>query len=72
MNERALRVLEFTKIRDMLAQHALSDPGREQCLALVPLQDFEDVEKALDETEEAVVCLAYTGGNPLIGFEDVT
>ncbi len=31
MNERALRVLEFTKIRDMLASYALSDPGKQMC-----------------------------------------
>ena len=55
MNERALRVLEFTKIRDMLAAFALSDAGKEACLSLVPLSELTDVNKALDETEEAVV-----------------
>lgn len=72
MNERALRVLEFTKIRDMLAGYALSDSGREKCLALAPLSDFAQVNQALDETEEAVAVLAYVGGNPLIAFGDVS
>ncbi len=72
MNERALRVLEFTKIRDMLAGYALSDSGREKCLALAPLSDFAQVNQALDETEEAVAVLAYVGGNPLISFGDVS
>lgn len=72
MNERALRVLEFTKIRDMLAGYALSDSGREKCLALTPLSDFAQVNQALDETEEAVAVLAYVGGNPLIAFGDVS
>ncbi len=72
MNERALRVLEFTKIRDMLAGYALSDSGKELCLKLSPLDDFAQVNKALDETEEAVATLAYAGGNPLIGFSDVS
>ena len=71
MNERALRVLEFTKIRDMLATYALSDAGREKCLQLTPLSSFADVNQALDETEEAVVVLTYIGGNPLISFSDV-
>ena len=71
MNERALRVLEFTKIREMLASYALSDPGRESCRSLTPYSDFADVNKALDETEEAVVTLTYIGGNPLIGFSDI-
>lgn len=34
--DRALRVLEFTKIRERLAAHALTDMGKEKCLALVP------------------------------------
>ena len=72
MNERALRVLDFTKIRDMLAGYALSDPGKEKCRALTPLSDFGEVNKALDETEEAVATLAYVGGNPLISFNDVS
>ena len=72
MNERALRVLEFTKIRDMLASYALSDPGKQMCRELTPLSDFQDVNRALDETEEAVVTLTYLGGNPLIGFSDVS
>ena len=42
MNERALRVLEFTKIRDMLAAYALSDAGKEKCQQLTPLADFAD------------------------------
>jgi len=72
MNERALRVLEFTKIREMLASYSLSDPGREKCLSLTPYQDFADVNKALDETEEAVVTLTYIGGNPLVSFSDIS
>ena len=72
MNERALRVLEFTKIREMLAGYALSDPGKEKCRALAPLDDFAEVNRALDEPEEAVATLAYVGGNPLISFNDVS
>lgn len=69
--DRALRVLEFTKIRERLSTHALTDMGREKCLALVPYTDFSDVEHALNETEEASVLLAYLGGVPLIPFVDV-
>ncbi|MBR6524610.1 MAG: endonuclease MutS2 [Clostridia bacterium] len=71
MNERALRVLEFTKIREQLCQYALSGAGRESCLSLTPLESLKEVIAAQDETEEAVVILTYQGGNPMIGFEDV-
>ena len=50
--DRALRVLEFTKIRERLAAHALTDMGKEKCLALVPYDDLSEVRRALDETEE--------------------
>ena len=72
MNDRALRVLEFTKIREMLASYALSDSGKTLCLELKPLDDFKDINRGLDETEEAVATLAYVGGNPLIAFADVS
>lgn len=72
MNERALRVLEFTKIREMLSAYALSEAGKKKCLELKPLSDFSEVNKALDETEEAVVALTYLGGNPLASFEDIS
>ncbi len=72
MNERALRVLEFTKIREMLAGYALSEFGRKKCLALTPLSDFAEVNRALDETEEAVVALTFLGGHPMTPFDDIS
>ena len=52
--DRALRVLEFTKIRERLAGYALTDLGKEKCLELIPCVDFSDAVHSLDETEEAV------------------
>ena len=72
MNERALRVLEFTKIREMLAGYALSEFGRKKCLALTPLSDFAEVNRALDETGEAVVALTFLGGHPMTPFDDIS
>lgn len=68
---RALRVLEFTKIREMLAQNAITEEGRQRCLELVPCHDLGDVNHALAETEEAVVLLTYLGQNPLVSYPDV-
>ena len=69
--DRALRVLEFTKIRERLATYALTDLGKEKCLALVPCVDFSDAVHSLDETEEAVTLISYLGGHPLVSFPDV-
>ncbi len=69
--DRELRVLEFTKIRERLAAHALTELGAEECLSLRPSHDFSEVRRSLDETEEACVLLSYLGGSPLSAFEDV-
>ena len=69
--ERALRVLEFTKIRERLASYALTDMGKEKSLALKPCVDFSEAVHALDETEEANVLISYLGGHPLMSFPDV-
>ena len=69
--DRALRVLEFTKIRERLASYALTDLGKEKCLELVPCIDFSDAVHSLDETEEAVTLISYLGGHPLASFPDV-
>ena len=63
MKERTLRVLEFTKIRDMLTEKALTDLGAEKCQALVPSTNFQEVTAWQEETEEALVVLSYLGGH---------
>ena len=68
---RELRVLEFNKIRDRLATLCVTPMGAELCEALTPYSEYAEVARALDETEEAVVMIAYTGGQPLVWFGDV-
>ena len=72
MNTRALRVLEFEKIREQLSLFAQSDAGKALCLKLIPAGDRTEVEERLAETEEAVVILTYHGANPISSFRDVT
>ena len=43
MTERTLRVLEFTKIREKLAEKALTPMGGEYCRALVPSDNLAEV-----------------------------
>ena len=71
MNERNLRVLEFSKIRDMMAALAVTDMGRECCRALAPSSDPAEVRRRQAETEEAATVLAYNGSNPMAWFTDV-
>ena len=71
MKERTLRVLEFTRIRELLAEGALTPAGAEKCRALEPADELTAVQALQAETEEATVILQYTGGHPMIAFPDV-
>ena len=71
MKERTLRVLEFTRIREMLAEGALTEAGAEKCRKLAPSDDLATVESLQAETEEAAVILQYSGGHPMTAFPDV-
>ena len=71
MKERTLRVLEFTRIRELLAEGALTPAGAEKCRMLEPADELAAVQALQAETEEATVILQYTGGHPMIAFPDV-
>lgn len=71
MNERNLRVLEFSKIREMMAALATTEMGRTCCRELVPSSDPAEVRRRQAETEEASTVLAYNGSNPMAWFTDV-
>ncbi len=71
MKERTLRVLEFTRIREMLAEGALTEAGADKCKALEPADDLASARALQEETEEAAVILQYTGGHPMTAFPDI-
>ena len=71
MKERTLRVLEFTRIRELLAEGALTPAGAEKCRQLDPADELTAVQALQAETEEATVILQYAGGHPMIAFPDV-
>ena len=71
MQQRTLRVLEFTKIREQLAALALTELGAESCRVLEPETNLTQISLWQQETEEATVILQYLGGTPLVGFADV-
>lgn len=70
MNERALRSLEFDKIRAQCASHAASDIGREFVDALEPVDDLAEAEKLLRQTWEADGICRRIGGSPIDSFPD--
>jgi DNA mismatch repair protein MutS2 len=71
MQERTLKVLEFTKVRDQLIEHAASSLGIEKVKRLVPSTDFEEVVRLQAETDEASTVLRIKGNVPLSGIYDI-
>jgi DNA mismatch repair protein MutS2 len=70
MNERALKSLEFDKIRAQCATHTASDIGREFVADLVPTDDLERAEMLLRQTWEADAICRRIGGSPIDTFPD--
>ncbi len=71
IKERTLRVLEFTKVRQRLAEKAATPLGAEKCRQLVPSENLAEIELWQQETEEATVILRYLGCTPMVSFADV-
>lgn len=62
MNQKALRILEFDKIRQQLTDCATSDPGREKCRSLFPSTELEEIQKMQAETSDALRRLLRNSG----------
>jgi len=71
MNEETLRVLEFDKVRQVLAGLASSEPGRQRVRSLLPLASREEVETSLTEISEMVGLLAEGTAPPVGGCRDL-
>ncbi|WP_413308379.1 endonuclease MutS2 [Bacillus sp. 1P10SD] len=71
MQERALKVLEFTKVKEQLLSHAASSLGMEKIKNLMPSTDFDEVVALQAETDEAATVLRIKGNVPLSGVYDI-
>ena len=71
MENRVLKTLEFDKIRDMAATHCTSFAGRSYMEELVPVSDFDEVVKLLEETDEGLSILRVRGNVPMGGISDI-
>ena len=61
MNAKGLRVLEYEKIIHMLVGKASSEPGKKLCQELVPMTDRADIDRAQQETADALTRLFQKG-----------
>ncbi len=71
MNEKALRILEYNKIIDMLCESTVSAMGRDIALDLKPSNDLNEIKELQQETTEAVNLLLKKGNIPIGGIQDI-
>lgn len=71
MNEKALKTLEFYKVREMLVHFAGSDLGRRRCAALTPVDTKEEAEQLQQETADALSRLFAKGSLSFSGIPDI-
>lgn len=71
MDVTALKILEYTKIRDMLMELTGSTAGKELSQALIPAADMDEVRNRLDQTLEAYRILSAALPVPLGGIREI-
>ena len=71
MNQKALKVLEYDKIIELLTEKASCDLGRIQCQKLVPMHDLEEVRMAQRQTADALRRVYAKGSVSFAGTQSV-
>ena len=71
MNEHTLKVLEYDKVRGLVAGFAVSEPGRAEVKRLLPATESLIVAKRLQETRECTGIFANIESLPLDGILDI-
>ena len=72
MNSKALRILEYHKIINLLVDKASSAPGKELCQKLEPMTNLSDIEEAQKQTADAFTRLVKGGRIHFSGNNDIT
>ncbi|WP_042474847.1 endonuclease MutS2 [Bacillus ndiopicus] len=71
IEKRALKTLEFDKIRQQVAQYCTSSIGKSAVEELVPETDYATVVALLEEMDEGLAILRVKGNVPMGGIFDV-
>ena len=69
--EKSMLTLELPKILELLAAEAVTEEGKDRCLALRPFTDAGDVRRALAETSAAVDLVSLRGAPYFGGVKPV-
>lgn len=71
MKSKALKVLEYNKILDILSEQAACGSAKKKLTSLKPMTDLRQIREALAETEEAVSVIIRKGNPPLGQIYDI-
>lgn len=69
--ERALKTLEYDKVREQVAKFCTSSLGKSAIEQLIPETDFDTVVELLEEMDEGLSILRVKGNVPMGGIFDV-
>ncbi len=72
MNKKALKTLEFEKVRQMLINKASFNLSKKMCEELTPETELTAVTKRLLETSDAVTMILKRGSLPIGGIKDIS
>lgn len=71
MDIKALKTLEYNKIKSMLVEHAVSPMGKQKANDLMPIDDISEIQRWQEETTDAVSMTLRKGRIPLGALKDV-
>lgn len=71
MNKKALATLEYNKIINILVSMACSDGAKQTLKALMPMNNIDDINSALDETNDALTRVYQKGSVDFSRIKDV-
>lgn len=72
MNTKYLDKIEFFKIREILSNYCKTYIGQKKALDLLPYLTEKEIEKALNQTSEAVILLFRKGQAPICEIENIS
>lgn len=72
MDQKMLKTLEYDKIIEALTKHCATSLGKANGMNIQPSNDLQEVQRLLDETDEAMKVLRLKGGAPFGGITDIT
>ncbi|WP_438446556.1 endonuclease MutS2 [Gorillibacterium sp. sgz5001074] len=71
MNRKIMHTLEYTKVVELLVQHASTSLGKDKASQLQPSGELDEVKRRLTATDEAAKVDRLKGGAPFGGIRDV-